>query len=189
MKNKILAALVAASCCVSANAADTYKIDPNHTAAIFAFQHFGFSTFRGKIPAQSGAITIDPAAKTGSAEVVFDIKAIATGVPKFDAHLKSEDFFEADKYPTATFKATNFTFDGDAPSTITGDLTIKGITKPVTLKVTSFKCADHPMMKVPACGANATAKIKRTDFDVGLYAPNVSDEIELDIEVEAMQQK
>lgn len=189
MKKKILAALMAASCCAAANAADTYTIDRNHTAAVFAFQHLGFSTFRGKIPTQSGTVTLDRAAKTGSAEIVFDIRAITTGAPKFDDHLKSNDFFQADKYPTATFKSTKFTFDGDAPSKITGDLTIKNITKPVTLQVTHFHCGDHPMMKVPACGANATAKIKRTDFDVGMYAPNVSDELELDIEIEATKQK
>jgi polyisoprenoid-binding protein YceI len=169
------------------SAADTYAIDPNHTHATFSFQHLGFSTFEGKIPAKSGTITLDSAQKTGSVEIAFDAQAITTGVPKFDEHLRSKDFFEADKNPTATFKSSKITFKGDAPSAVMGDLTIKGTTKPVTLAVTGFKCGPHPMMKVPACGANATAKIKRSDFGLSYGVPAVADEIGLEIEVEAMK--
>jgi polyisoprenoid-binding protein YceI len=185
--NKLLAAVLFASSCVAAHAADTYAVDPNHTHAAFAFQHLGFSTFDGKIPAQSGTIVLDAAQKSGSAEVVFNLKGIATGVPKFDDHLRSKDFFEVEKNPTATFKATRVTFDGDAPTAMTGELTIKGITKPVTLQVTSFKCGMHPMMKAPACGANATARIKRSEFGLSYAAPAVADEIGLKIEVEAIK--
>jgi polyisoprenoid-binding protein YceI len=184
---KALALVLVASCCTAVNAADTYSIDPNHTHATFSFQHLGFSTFYGKIPATSGSITLDSAQKSGNAEVVFDVRAITTGVAKFDQHLQSKDFFEAEKNPTATFKASKITFAGDAPSAVAGDLTIKGITKPVTLQVKGFKCAQHPMMKVPACGANATAKIKRSDFGLSYGLPAVPDEIGLDIEVEAMK--
>jgi polyisoprenoid-binding protein YceI len=185
MKNKILVALFAAACCTGAYAADEYTIDPSHTAATFAFKHFGYSTFQGKIPAQSGTIVLDRAQKAGTVDIVFNIKSIATGVPKFDDHLRSKDFFDAENNATATFKSNQVVFAGDAPSSVTGDLTIKGITKPVTLKITSFHCADHPMKKTPACGADATAQIKRSDFGLGQYAPHVSDELPLTIEVEA----
>lgn len=184
---KTLAALALASCCVATQAAETYTIDPNHTHATFSFQHLGFSTFHGKIPAKSGTITLDTAQKSGTIDVAFDVDDIATGVDKFDDHLESKDFFDSDKYPTATFKADRITFQGDRPATITGSLTIKDITKPVTLQVTGFKCGPHPMMKVPACGANATAKIKRSDFGMSYALPAVADEIGLDIEVEATQ--
>lgn len=187
MKNKIVAVLLSTACCTTTYAADTYSIDPSHTSATFAFKHFGFSTFHGKIPAQSGTIVLDRAQKTGTVDIVFDVKGIATGVDKFNEHLRSKDFFDADKNATATFKANEIAFAGDAPSSVKGDLTIKGVTKPVTLKITSFHCADHPMKKVPACGADATAQIKRSDFGLGQYAPNVSDEIPLVIEVEAMK--
>lgn len=188
MKKLLIAALFA-SCCVAANAADTYSIDPQHTHATFSFQHLGFSTFHGKIPARSGTITIDRAQQSGTADIVFEPEAVATGVPDFDDHLRSDDFFQVEKHPTASFKASKITFKGDAPTSIAGNLTIKDITKPVTLKVTSFNCADHPMLKVPACGANATATIKRSDYGMAYALPAVPDEIKLDIEVEAMIKK
>jgi polyisoprenoid-binding protein YceI len=167
----------------------TYSIDPNHTHATFAFQHLGFSTFHGKVPARAGTIVLDRAAKSGRVDVEFDPKAVATGVPKFEEHLRSPDFFEVARHPTASFKSSKITFDNDVPKTIAGDLTIKGITRPVTLQVQSFHCADHPMAKVPACGANATASIKRSDYGMVYALPAVPDEIKLEIEVEAMQKK
>ena len=189
MKKMLVAALMYASCYAAANAAETYSIDANHTHATFAFQHLGFSTFHGKIPARSGTITIDRAQKTGNIDIVFDPEGVATGVPKFDDHLRSKDFFEVEKNPTASFKSSNITFEGDAPTGVAGNLTIKGITRPVTLQVTSFKCGEHPMMKTPACGANATATIKRSDFGMTFALPAVRDEITLDIEVEATAKK
>ena len=168
----------------------TYSVDTNHTHATFAFQHLGFSTFRGKIPAKGGTIVVDRAAKTGRIDVEFDPNAVATGVPKFEDHLRGADFFEVAKHPTATFKSSKLTFDDQgAPKTVAGELTIKGITKPVTLQVTNFHCGDHPMAKVPACGANATASIKRSDYGMSFAIPAVPDEIELEIEVEAMKKK
>ena len=167
----------------------TYSIDPNHTHATFAFQHLGFSTFYGKVPARAGTIVLDRAAKTGRIEVEFDPKAVATGVPKFEEHLRSADFFEVAKHPTASFKSSRITFENDVPKEVAGALTIKGISRPVTLQVHSFHCADHPMAKVPACGANATASIKRSDYGMEYGLPAVPDEIKLEIEVEAMQKK
>jgi len=186
---KFLATAVLMGSCVAANAADTYQIDPNHTHATFSFQHLGFSTFEGKIPARSGTIMLDRENKTGTVEVVFAPENIVTGVPKFDEHLRSKDFFEVDKHPTATFKSTKISFKGEEPSTVAGNLTIKGVTKPVTLQVTSFHCGQHPMEKAPACGANATATIKRSDFGMSYALPAVRDEIGLEIEVEAIQKK
>ena len=190
--NKILAmALVSAVCCSAAvHAAETtYAVDANHTHATFAFQHLGFSTFHGKIPARNGTIVLDRAAKTGRVEVEFDPGAVATGVPKFEEHLRSADFFDVAKHPAATFKSSRLTFDNDVPRQVEGELTIKGITRPVTLEVRSFHCGDHPMAKVPACGANATASIKRSDYGMTYALPAVPDEITLEIEVEALQQK
>lgn len=191
--NKILAVtLVFSAACSSAAVwagETTYAIDPNHTHATFAFQHLGFSTFHGKVPARTGTIVIDRAAKTGRVDVEFDPGAVATGVPKFEDHLRSADFFEVAKHPTATFKSSKLTFENDVPKEVAGELTIKGITKPMTLQVRSFHCADHPMAKVPACGANATAAIKRSDYGMTFALPAVPDEITLEIEVEAMQTK
>ena len=174
----------------AAGAAETrYTVDPNHTHATFAFQHLGFSTFHGKVPARGGTVVLDPAAQTGRVEVAFDPKAVATGVPEFDDHLRSGDFFEVAKHPTATFRSNRIRFENGEPKTVEGDLTIKGITKPVTLQVHAFNCGDHPMAKVPACGANAKAAIRRSDFGLTYALPAVPDEITLEIEIEAMQEK
>jgi polyisoprenoid-binding protein YceI len=173
---------------VARAAEETFSVDTNHTHATFAFQHLGFSTFHGKVPAKGGTVVIDRAAKTGRVDVEFDPNAIATGVPKFDDHLRSPDFFEVEKHPTATFKSSKMTFDEQgAPKTVEGELTIKGISKPVTLEVTNFHCGDHPMAQVPACGANATASINRSEFGLGYAIPAVPDEIKLEIEIEAMK--
>jgi polyisoprenoid-binding protein YceI len=186
---RTLATLLLASCGAAASAADTYTIDPNHTHATFSFQHLGLSTFSGKIPARSGTIVLDRAQKTGTIDVTFDPKTVATGVPKFEDHLRSEDFFDVEKHPTATFKSSKITFEDDKPASVSGDLTIKGVSKPATLRIKSFNCATHPMEKVPACGANATATIKRSDYGMSYALPAVKDEIVLDIEVEALQKK
>lgn len=170
---------------VAATAAETYSIDPAHTHATFAFEHLGFSTFHGKIPSQSGTITLDRENKSGAVDVVFDLAAVTTGVKKFDEHLRSKDFFEVDKHQTATFKSSKVAFEGDQPATIAGTLTIKGISKPVTLQVTSFNCDQHPMLKIPACGANASATINRSDYGLSYALPAVKDQIKLEIEVEA----
>lgn len=170
------------------HAADTYTIDPNHTSATFAFKHLGLSTFHGKFTKASGTVTLDPAQKKGSADITFDATGVVTGVPKFDDHLRSKDFLDVEKFPTATFKSQNIKFSGDSPTEVSGSLTLHGVTKPVTLKVTSFACKEHPMMKVPACGADASTTIKRSDFGLGAYVPNVSDELPLVIEIEATKQ-
>jgi polyisoprenoid-binding protein YceI len=187
MKYFLFAALLSFG--AAASAADTYSIDANHTHATFSFEHLGFSTFYGKIPSQRGTVTLDRARKTGEVEVAFDLNGITTGVKKFDDHLRSKDFFEVETHPTATFKSNKITFKGDTPDSLSGELTIKGITKPVTLKVTSFHCGQHPMSKAPACGANATATINRSDFGLTYALPAVKDQIKLDIEVEATQGK
>ena len=165
--------------------ADIYTLDPTHTSATFAFKHLGLSTFHGKFTKASGTVTLDTAQKKGSADITFDATGVVTGVAKLDDHLRSKDFLDVEKFPTATFKSQNIKFSGDSPSELSGDLTLHGVTKPVTLKITSFACKEHPMLKVPACGADATATIKRSDFGLGAYVPNVGDELPLIIEIEA----
>jgi polyisoprenoid-binding protein YceI len=106
----------------------------------------------------------------------------------FDGHLTSSNWFDADIYPNITFKSNQFKFKGDKPTEVIGELTVRGITKPVTLRVTHFHCAMHPMRQIEACGANAVTHIKRSEFGLGKYAPNVSDEVELTIAVEAVKE-
>ncbi len=184
-----LALALAAGFATSAFAApETYVIDTNHTKPRFEYNHFGYSTQTSRFDTATGKITIDRAAKTGSADVSIDVKSVNTGMEVFNGHLKGEDFFDAEKFPTITFKSTSFKFEGDKPVAIDGVLTSKGISKPVTLTVTSFMCMPHPLAKKDACGANAVTKIKRSDFNNAKYTPYVSDEVTLIIPVEAIKE-
>lgn len=163
----------------------TYVIDPDHSFQKFQYRHLGFSSPEGRFDKTSGTITLYLEKHTGAADVTIDVNSIDTGVPKLDEHLKGKDFFDAARYPAITFKSGDFRFDGDRLTSVTGDLTVHGVTRRVTLDVVNFACHEHPLKKVPACGADATATIKRSDYGVSAYVPVVSDEITLRIEVEA----
>ena len=166
----------------------TYVTDPNHTFARFSYTHFGYSEQQSRFDKVGGTVVFDPQAKTGSIDITIDAKSVSTGSALFNEHIQAADFLDTGKYPTATFKSTKVTFNGDKPATIEGNLTLKGITKPVTLSVTSFHAMPHPMLKKDALGANAHTTVKRTDFNMGKYAPNVSDEVRIDISIEAVKQ-
>lgn len=186
---KKILAFIALACAGSAFAApETYVIEPTHTLPRFEYSHFGYSTQTSRFDKTSGKIVIDRAAKTGSVEVTIDATSVNTGVDIFNKHLQAPDFFDAEAYPTITFKSNKLTFDKDVLVAVAGDLTIKGVTKPVTLTVTSFKCMPHPMRKKDACGANATTKIKRSDFNMGKHTPYVGDEVTLTLPVEAIKE-
>ena len=184
-------AILAAAVCLSIPAfaaPETFVIDNSHTFPSFAYTHMGFSIQQSRFDKTTGKVTIDRAAKTGSLDVSIDTKSVNTGSDVFNGHIKGEDFFDVEKFPVITFKSSSFKFDGDKVASIAGDLTIKGITKPVTLTVLSFNCGPHPFAKKDACGANASTKIKRTEFNAGKYVPGVSDEVTLNIAVEAIKE-
>jgi polyisoprenoid-binding protein YceI len=166
----------------------TYQVDPTHTYPRFSYSHFGLSTQLSSFRKTTGTVTFDAKAKTGQADITIDMTTVNTGLADFDEHLRAEDFLDTAKYPTATFKSTRVLFDGDKPSSLEGLLTIKGVTKPVTLTVTSFTAMEHPMVKKPAIGANAYTVIKRSEFGAGKYAPFVGDDVRIDIAVEAVAQ-
>jgi polyisoprenoid-binding protein YceI len=188
--NKLISATVLALA-VSAPALaapETYAIDPSHTFPRFSYSHFGYSTQLSRFDKTSGKVVFDKAAKTGSVDIAIDMKSVNTGFATFNDHIQGEDFLDTARYPTATFKSTKVHFKGDKPATIDGDLTIKGVTKPVTLTVTSFLAMPHPMLKKDAIGANATTTIKRSEFNAGKYAPHVGDEVRIDIALEAVKE-
>lgn len=166
-------------------APETFYLDANHTFPRFSYSHMGYSTQLSRFDRTTGQVTLDSAARTGSVDVAIDMKSVNTGSPLFNEHIQGADFLDTAAYPTATFKSTSVKFDGDKPVAVNGNLTIKGVTRPVTLTVTSFKHALHPMMKRDAIGANATTTVKRSDFNMGKYAPLVGDEVTIDIAIEA----
>jgi polyisoprenoid-binding protein YceI len=166
----------------------TYVLDHDHTYPSFEVGHMGYSFFRGVFKTTSGKATLDTAAKTGSLEVRIDTPSIDMGSGELVKHLKSDEFFDVEKYPAMTYKSGKFNFEGEKVASIDGELTLLGVTKPVTLNVDHFKCGPHPMMKKPMCGANATASIKRSDFGMKIYVPLVSDEVKITIQVEALSE-
>jgi polyisoprenoid-binding protein YceI len=166
----------------------TYGVDGSHTFPRFSYSHFGYSTQLSSFKNTSGKVVFDAEAKTGSVDITIDMKSVNTGFEDFNGHIQGEDFLDTAKFPTATFKSTKVVFEGDKPKSIEGQLTIKGVTKPVTLTVTSFQAMPHPMMKKPALGANAFTTIKRSEFNAGKYAPYVGDEVRIDIAIEAIAQ-
>ncbi|SKC82635.1 Polyisoprenoid-binding protein YceI [Burkholderia sp. CF099] len=167
MKTMLLmvAGALASSMVAGAYAADTYQLDPTHTYPSFEADHMGgVSTWRGKFTKSSGTVTLDRAAKTGTVDVTVDTSSIQTGNTKLDEHLRSGDFFDVAKYPTATFKGTAIKFDGDTPVAVDGQFTLKGVTKPLNLKIESFKCIQHPVLKREVCGVEATGEFSRADY-------------------------
>ena len=188
MKRFALLAIAASISTAAIAAPETYVIDGNHTLPRFSYSHFGYSIQLSRFDKASGKIVLDRAAKTGSVDVTINTTSVNTGVPLFNEHIQGEDFLNTEKFPTATFTSNKVNFDGDKPATIDGTLTLKGISKLVTLTVTSFMCMPHPMLKKEACGANATTVVKRTDFNMAKHVPYVGDEVTITLPVEAVKQ-
>lgn len=184
---KLLILATLATLPVNSLLAASYSIDPDHTYVGFAVNHMGFSTMRGKFNKQSGALDYDPAAKKASVKIAIDASSIDTGHAKRDAHLQSPDFLNAVENPTISFESTTAKWNGDKLASVTGNLTILGVSKPVTLTITSMKCGPHPFAKKDACGFDAIGSIKRSDFGVSYGAPGIGDVLDLNIELEAIQ--
>lgn len=166
----------------------TYKLDPAHTDVLVQWSHFGFSNPSAHFGDVDGTLVYNAQdVSKSSVNVTLPLSGLNSFTAKFDEHLKSADFFDAAKFPTATFKSTKVTSAGANKLTVAGDLTIKGTTKPVVLAVTLNGAGPHPMKKVPALGFDATTTVKRSDFGLGAYVPNVSDEVKIRITTEALQ--
>lgn len=174
---------------MSAQAAESYKIDPLHTFPNFTINHLGFSTMHGRFGKTEGNLTIDWENNTGSVDITIDAASVDTGYGKRDDHLRSPDFLNAAEFPVITYKSTKVTINEDKTAKVEGNLTIMDVSKPVTLDVKSINCGDHPMQKgVYVCGFDAEGMIKRSDFGVTYALPAVGDEMKLEFEVEAQRQ-
>jgi len=190
--NKIVLGAFALAFPLAALAApENYTIDPNHTYAYFEVEHLGVSHQRGRFEHLSGKFTLDRAAKSGSVELNVETATVSSGDnvkgsrPRtLDDHLKTADFFNVAEFPRMTFKSTAVKFAGDSPAEITGNLTLNGVTKALTLKVERWTCKDNPMSKKPMCGGNATAGLKRSDYGMKYGIPAIGDELKLWFEFE-----
>ena len=187
-RTNLLAALAASLAILPAAAEmESYTVDPRHTIPTYEVSHFGYSMQRGRFGKTSGKITLDTAAKKGSADIAMETASVSTGVDKLDEHLRSEDFLNAAKFPQITFKSTDFAFEGDKVKSATGDLTINGVTRPVTFTANVFRCAMNPMLKKKQCGADLQTTIKRSDFGMKYGLPMLGDDVTLRIPVESMK--
>lgn len=163
-----------------------YKIDPTHTATVFTWNHFGFSTPSANFSDIQGTISVDNAKPADSSvNVTIPLSSLNTNVAALDEHLKNADFFDAAKYPNITFKSTKVQALGKNKYKITGNLTVKDVTKPVVLDAVLNKQGEHPMTKAQSIGFNATTSFDRSAFGVGAYVPNVGDKITVNITTEA----
>ncbi len=170
---------------VSSQAA-LYEIDPHHANARFFVNHFGTSTNAGGFYGLSGIVDYSPKTQSGFVGVTIPIISLSTGIKPFDKHLKSADFFDVDKYPTAYFQSTKWQFNGDKVESVTGDLTLHGQTHPITLKATNFNCYDSPIAKTQVCGGDFETTIDRTDWGMTTYTDGgMMKDVTLKIQIEA----
>jgi polyisoprenoid-binding protein YceI len=169
----------------AAVAADTYTIDSRHTYPAFEVSHYGFSTQRGRFEHATGKITIDPAAHAGSIEVAIDTASISMGMDAWNQQMRSDAYFNSEKFPSMTFRSSRLLFDGDRVVGAEGDFTLLGVTQPLKLLVSNFHCGANPMNKRAQCGADVSATIKRSEFGMTRALPGIGDEVRILIGVEA----
>jgi polyisoprenoid-binding protein YceI len=181
-------ATVAAAAVLPAQAA-TYAIDPSHTFVTFEFPHFGTSTNRGRFDKKEGTVEFDRAARTGRVELTLETASVSSGTGAFDKHLRGDDFFAAEQFPTAKFVADKLTFDGDKVTEVAGQLTLRGKTNPIVLKARNFNCYVNPMLKREVCGGDFEATMQRSlwgvNFGLNMGMP---DNVKLVVQVEAIKQ-
>ena len=189
MNPSLTSFIAAAAFSTSAIAAPAvYNIDPQHTFPSFEGDHFGLSVWRGKFTRTSGNITMDRTAGTGTVEVSIDATSIDFGLPAMTEHAVGTEFLDTKKFPQVLYKGKLAGFTNSAPSTVHGELTLHGVTRPVELHINAFKCMPHPMLKREVCGADALATFKRDDFGLSAgkdYGFNM--EVTVRIQIEAIK--
>lgn len=192
MNKVFLCAVVLALPLSAAAAPESYTFDPYHTYPYFEIEHFDISTVRGMFRKSTGKFVIDRATKAASVEISIETASIDTGDndkgsrPRArDEHLRNADFFNVTEFPRMTFKSTAVKLNGENPTEVSGNLTLLGVTRPVTLKVDRWVCRDHPMSKKPMCGGNASGTLKRSEFGMKYGIPAIPDALKLFFAIEA----
>jgi polyisoprenoid-binding protein YceI len=187
MKVAMLASALAVGVVPAFAAPVTYKIDPNHTYPSLVTDHMGgVSKWRGKLKKTEGTIVLDREAQTGTVEVVSDASSIDFGNDKLNRHVMSPDILDVEKFPQITYKGRLAGFENGAPTRVDGELTLHGVTKPVTLTIDEFLCKPHPVSKQEFCGADASATFDRSEFGVSFGEKmGFKQDVKLEIQVEA----
>jgi len=185
----LAAAVLLASAGAASAAPQRYVVEPMHTFVTFEVLHFGTSTVRARFDRKDGHIVLDREARTGEAKITIDTASVNSGVPDFDKHLKSKDFFDVANTPEAVFAGTTFRFDGERVSAVDGTLTLLGKTNPVSLKAVRFNCYDNPILKARVCGGDFETTIRRSQWGMNWGIDmGIPDEVRLTIQIEAVRQ-
>lgn len=179
---------VSAALAVPAFAGDTYAIDPAHTYPMFEVSHHGFSIQRGRFDRTSGSVTIDVLAGTGSLDVRIDATSINMGQESWNQQMRSEGFFDTERFPVIAFSSDHLVFEGGRLIGAEGNLTLLGIMRPVRLTVTKFHCGPNPIHKRAQCGADVTANIRRSEFGMNRALPGIGDEVRILVAIEAIKE-
>jgi polyisoprenoid-binding protein YceI len=170
-----------------AAAPETFVIDMPHSFSNFEVGHLGITWIRGRFNKTSGKITLDRVEKKGSIEAEIDVASVDTGYARRDQLLQNENYFNVAQYPTMTFRSGKLRFNGDALAGAEGELTLLGVTRPVTLDITSFKCITHPVNKREICGAVAIGTIQRSEFGMTKTSKSISEEVRIYLNIEAIR--
>ena len=189
MKSSIAFLALMSLAFVTTAAPITYNVDPDHTHPTFDVDHFGgLSVWRGNFKKTTGKVTLDTAAKTGTVDVIIDTATIDFAHDKLNEHVSGPEMLNVAQFPTAEHKGTLGGFTNGAPTTVSGNLTLHGVTKPVTLKINSFKCMQNPMSKKDVCGADASGTFNRADFGVNYGQQyGFNQDVNLHIQVEGVK--
>ncbi len=185
MKKYLALSLVMCGAVVSAFAAETYVIEPGFSPAHFDIKRLGFSTQRGSFKKTSGKVTLDFSARKGSVDFTIDTQSIDMGSAAWTAHLSDEGLFNVKRYPTMQFKSDSLIFEGTRVVAAEGQFTMLGVTKPLKIAVNNFQCGVSPIDQRHLCSGNITATLKRAEFGLTKYIPVVSDEVAIDVPVDA----
>ena len=183
------AALLALLALPAAGAPEEYVVESAHTYPTFAVGHLGISMQRGRFDRTSGRIVLDREAGTGTIDIAIDATSVSTGSAALDAVLRSDEFFNVARFPQLTFRAARIDFENGAPRRAAGELTLAGVTRPVEVAVRHFGCTRLPFLVRLTCGADVTARIRRSDFGMDAYSAFVGDDVELSIQLEAVKQE
>lgn len=183
--HKLIACIALGS--TPALAADNYVVDPTHTFPALEFSHMGISTWRGRFNKTSGKVTLDRAARTGTAEIRVEVSSIDFGLDAMRDFALTDEWLAPKRHPVMTYKGA-LVFDGAKPSAVDGQLTLRGVTRPLRLRITNFGCLEHPMLKREVCGADAEGEINRADYGMTLYSEGEAGKVRLRISVEAIKE-
>lgn len=189
MKRRIVLALAVLAAITAGGVAAQpvgYRFDPANSFVHFEVMHFGTATLRGRFGPLEGYATLDASARHGSVSLRVPTKIVSTGLPVLDSRLRQADLFDSEAQPEAFFVAERFVFDGDRLQEVHGEITLRGISRPLTLRAQRFSCGLHPILARPWCGGDFEAELQRSDFGMSFGLPLVANRVRLLVQVEAI---